>query len=106
MASPLLTPEAIADNIVYALDVHEKQLKELRKDPDGLMRLTVASAKTPLAGYTKVPGIGERDRFFATMKRLCEREPKTAEECVFTIRKFLLAYLLLMLSTSPYPYNI
>jgi hypothetical protein len=76
-----LTPEDIADTVVYALDVHEKQLRELRPDADELKRLTMESIGKPLAGYTKVPTeLAERDAFFAAMKALIEREPKTGYE--------------------------
>jgi hypothetical protein len=75
---PRITPEEIGDNLVYALDVHEKQLSELRHDPKKLLQLTKASVGTPIAGYTKVPrSLDERDRFFAAMKAICESKPKT-----------------------------
>ncbi len=65
---------------MYALEVHERQLRELRKKPDELRRLRFESMGAPLAGYTKTPGLDERDRFFAIMKACCEREPKNEFE--------------------------
>jgi hypothetical protein len=44
-STTLPTPEEIADYVVYALDVHEKQLRELRPDPDELKRLTLESLR-------------------------------------------------------------
>jgi hypothetical protein len=80
MTTPLIPAEEIADNLVYAYNVHETQLCELRQDPARLKRLRNASVNTPLAGYTKVPDLAERDLFFATMKKICEQAPKTGVE--------------------------
>ncbi len=79
--SPPLSPEAIADNIVFALDVHEKTLRDLRTNPEELWQLTRDSIRTPLQGYTAVPhALEERDEFFAVMKALCDRVPTTGFE--------------------------
>ncbi len=77
---PTITPEEIAKNFVYACDVHEMQLREMRKDPEQLIRLTNESLNTPLAGYTKLPRQAERDDFFTKMKVLCERVPTNPTE--------------------------
>jgi hypothetical protein len=77
---PTIPPEEIAKNFVYACDVHEMQLREMRKDPEQLRRLTMASLNTPLAGYTKLPSQAERDDFFTKMMALCERMPTNAAE--------------------------
>jgi 2-keto-4-pentenoate hydratase/2-oxohepta-3-ene-1,7-dioic acid hydratase in catechol pathway len=77
---PLVSPEEIANNLVYAYDVHETQLVEWRKDPAKLTSLRKASVNTSLAGYTQVPDLTERDTFFAAMKALCERKPATEME--------------------------
>jgi hypothetical protein len=77
--SPPLSPEQIADNIVFALDVHETQLRELRQNPEELWRLTKDAVRAPLCGYTAVPlSLAKRDRFFADMKALCDSQPTTA----------------------------
>ncbi len=80
MAPPLISAEEIADNLVYAYDVHETQLCELRQDPARLKRLRQASINKPLAGYTKVPDLAERDLFFAAMRKICEQVPKSGVE--------------------------
>jgi hypothetical protein len=79
--SPPLRPEQIADNIIFALDVHETQLSELRKNPEELWQLTRDAVRAPLRGYTAVPlALAKRDRFYAVMKALCDSQPKTAFE--------------------------
>jgi hypothetical protein len=72
--APSLSPEDVADNIIYALEVHERQLCQLRKNPAELKQLMYDSVRTLLAGFDKTPGAEERDRFFAIMEALCERE--------------------------------
>jgi hypothetical protein len=77
MATP--SPEEIGDALVYASDVHETQLCELRKDSGKLLKLAKAAVGKPIAGYARVPNDHcERNRFFAAMKALCESKSTTA----------------------------
>ncbi len=65
---------------VYAMDVHERNMKLLRLDPDKLHTLICDNLGQPLAGYTHSPGPEGRDGLFAAMRALCERQPKTDAE--------------------------